>query len=67
MRVLSQCGSTVGHVIDVSPVAARAMLADGRAVALTDPPSGDPINPPVGPPVGLSDAVAPTSQKGRRR
>lgn len=60
MLVESRCGSTAGQVVNLSPLAARAMLADGRAV-------------PYGTPSEVAAAVAPTPSrrdaapvKGRR-
>jgi len=56
MRVLSQCGTTAGHVIDVPPLSARAMLADGRALPV--PEAGVQSDPPPAP-KDPSDGPAP--------
>lgn len=54
MLVESRCGTTAGQIIDLPPLSARAMLADGRAVPVVDAEM-------------VADDVAPVAAKGRRR
>lgn len=71
MLVQLQFGSRAGEVVDFLPHEARAMLADGRAVAVSD----DDAVPPV--PVGVAtdrmadvvrpDPVSRPTQARRRR
>ncbi|GGA80726.1 hypothetical protein GCM10011507_34930 [Edaphobacter acidisoli] len=65
MRIRLKIGRRAGEVVEVSPEAARAMLADGRAVDIRAEIGAMPIETAT-PEVALPRAAEPITRRRRR-